>query len=206
MCAMVPLFRLNYPCHLAGALFLYVLGGAAQAAPEEFSLDPGHTFPTFEVRHLNVATQRGRFNRTSGKLVLDMEAGSGSVQVAIASTSVDTGNAELDKLLRGQYYFNVTEYPEITYRSTAFVFADGKPSLIKGELTFLGQTRPVDLKVQFFGCSRLPFLGQRCGADLTAKFLRSEFGMTAMQGFVGDEVTLLIQAEAVKGPQAGPQQ
>jgi polyisoprenoid-binding protein YceI len=182
-----------------GALLLSVLAGSARAAPEEFSLDPGHTFPTFEVRHLNVATQRGRFNRTSGKLVLDVEAGSGSVQVSIASTSVDTGNAELDRLLRGQYYFNVAEYPEITYRSTAFVYAEGKPSLVKGELTFLGQTRPVELKVQFFGCSRLPFLGQRCGADLTAKFLRSEFGMTAMQGFVGDEVTLLIQAEAVKG-------
>ena len=184
---------------MMAAVLLSMLGSAAQAAPEEFSLDPGHTFPTFEVRHLNVATQRGRFNRTSGKLLLDVEAGGGSVQVTIASNSVDTGNAELDKLLRSQYYFNVMEYPEISYRSTAFVFAEGKPSLIKGELTFLGQTRPVEMKVRFFGCSRLPFLGQRCGADLSGKFLRSEFGMTAMQGFVGDEVTLLIQAEAVRG-------
>jgi len=180
------------------------LTGTAQAAPEEFTLDPGHTFPTFEVRHLNVATQRGRFNRSSGKLTLDMAAGSGAVEVSIEAGSVDTGNAELDKLLRGQYYFNPAEYPNIIYRSNAFIFADGKPALVKGELTFLGQTRPVELKVTFFGCSRLPFLGQRCGADLTAKFLRSDFGMTAMQGFVGDEVTLLIQAEAVKPPAAAP--
>jgi len=187
------------PLIRAACTLLLACASPAQAAPEEFNLDLGHTFPTFEVRHLNVATQRGRFNRSSGKLTLDLAAGSGAVQVSMASTSVDTGNDELDKLLRGKYYFNADEYPEITYRSTAFVFADGKPSVIKGELTFLGQTHPVELKVQFFGCSRLPFLGQRCGADLSGKFLRSEFGMTAMQGFVGDEVTLLIQAEAVKG-------
>ena len=188
-------------CRLCLLLAAPLLAAAlpAQAAPEEFNIDPGHTFPTFEVKHLNVATQRGRFNRSSGRVTLDLAAGSGTVDISIASASVDTGNDELDKLLRGKYYFNADEYPQITYRSTSMSYADGKPALIKGELTFLGQTRPVDLKVAYFGCSRLPFLGQRCGADLTARFLRSEFGMTAMQGFVGDEVSLLIQAEAVKG-------
>lgn len=168
------------------------------AAPETFAIDPGHTFPTFEVRHLNVATQRGRFNKTSGTLTLDLAAGSGAVEISIDAASASTGNDELDRLLRGQYYFNVAEYPAITYKSTSISFADGKPVLVKGDLSFLGQTRPVELKVVHFGCSRLPFLGQRCGADLAAGFRRSDFGMTAMQGFVGDEVTLLIQAEAVR--------
>jgi len=174
----------------------------ASAAPEEFTIDPGHTFPTFEVRHLNVATQRGRFNRSQGKVTLDPQGGAGTVEIRIAATSVDTGNDELDRLLRGKYYFNVEEYPEIIYKSTGMLFSDGKPVLIQGQLSFLGQTRPVDLKVLNFGCSRLPFLGQRCGADLAASFRRADFGMTAMQGFVGDEVTLLIQAEAVKAPAA----
>jgi polyisoprenoid-binding protein YceI len=170
----------------------------AQAAPEIFVIDPGHTFPTFEVKHLGVATQRGRFNRSSGKLTLDLEAGSGAVDISIDAASADTGNPELDRLLRGPFYFNPAEFPSINYKSTSIVFESQKPVLVKGELTFLGQTRPVDLKVVGFACSRLPFLGTRCGADLTASFRRSEFGMTAMQGFVADEVTLLIQAEAVK--------
>jgi len=189
------------PRLLLPPLFLLMLlaGAPAHAAPEEFAIDPGHTFPTFEVRHLNVATQRGRFNRSRGRVTLDAAAGSGAVEISIASASVDTGNEELDKLLRGKYYFNADEYPEITYRSTSIVYADAKPALFKGELTFLGQTRPVELKVLGFGCSRLPFLGQRCGADLSATLRRSDYGMTAMQGFVGDDVTLLIQAEAVKG-------
>jgi polyisoprenoid-binding protein YceI len=59
--------------------------------------------------------------------------------------------------------------------------------------------------VAHFGCSRLPFLGSRCGADLTAVFRRSDFGMTAMQGFVSDEVTMVIQAEAVP-PEAAAKQ
>jgi len=192
-----------YPCftprRLLATLLLAAAAPLAQAAPEEMSIDPGHTFPGFEVRHLNVATQRGRFNRTQGKLSLDLAAGSGSAQISIASSSVDTGNAELDRLLRSKFYFNVEEYPEITFKSTAMEFADGKPTLIKGELTFLGETRPVDLKVLYFGCSRLPFVGNRCGADLTTSFKRSDFGMKTMLGFVGDEVTMQIQAEAVKG-------
>lgn len=189
----------------ASLLILASLAPPAQASPEEMSIDPGHTFPTFEVRHLNVATQRGRFNRTKGTLTLDLAAGSGAAQISIASNSVDTGNAELDKLLRTKFYFNVAEYPEIIFKSTAMDFADGKPALIHGDLTFLGETRPVDLKVLYFGCSRLPFVGNRCGADLTTTFKRSSFGMNTMQGFVGDEVTMQIQVEAVKGRAPAPE-
>ena len=176
--------------------------GAARAEPEALVIDPGHTFPVFEVRHLGLATQRGRFNHTEGKVVLDLKAGTGAVAISIAADSADTGNPELDRLLRGKFYLDPAQYPEITYKSTEMVFENQKPVLIKGELTFLGQTRPVELKVAGFACSRLPFLGSRCGADLTASFRRSDFGMTAMQGFVGDEVTMLIQAEAV--PPAAP--
>jgi polyisoprenoid-binding protein YceI len=185
---------------LAGCLFAALLlsSAAAHAEPEAFTIDPGHTFPTFEVKHLGVATQRGRFNRTTGKVTLDLKAGTGAVEINIEAASADTGNPELDRLLRGQYYFNIAEYPLITYKSTGISFEGEKPVLFKGELSFLGQIRPVELKVLHFACTRVPLLGRRCGADLTASFRRSDFGMTAMQGFVGDEVTLLIQAEAVR--------
>jgi polyisoprenoid-binding protein YceI len=185
---------------LVGAVFAALGSSAVWAQAEQLIIDPGHTFPTFEVRHLGLATQRGRFNHTSGQLALDLKAGTGSVTVSIAADSADTGNPELDRLLRGKFYLDPAEYPEITYKSTAMIFENQKPVLVKGDLTFLGQTRPVDLKVVGFGCSRLPFLGTRCGADLTANFLRSDFGMTAMLGFVGDEVTMVIQVEAVPPP------
>lgn len=187
-------------------LFVWIIAApvlavtSAHAEPEAFVIDPGHTFPSFEVRHLGVANQRGRFNHTTGQVTLDLKAGTGSVNISIDAKSADTGNPELDALLRGKSYLNPAEYPEITYKSTEMVFENQKPVLVKGELTFLGQSRPVDLKVAGFGCSRLPFLGSRCGADLTATFRRSDFGMTSMQGFVSDEVTMVIQAEAVPPP------
>jgi polyisoprenoid-binding protein YceI len=199
----------SMPCPIGRAAISGCIIGAlaclalpARAAPETLALDPGHTFPTFEVRHLGLATQRGRFNHTTGTVVLDLAAGTGSVDISIDANSADTGNPDLDRLLRGKFYLNPEQYPAITYKSTAMLFENQKPVLVKGELSFLGQTRPLDLKVVGFGCSRLPFLGSRCGADLTASFRRSDFGMTAMLGFVSDEVNMLIQAEAV--PPAAP--
>jgi polyisoprenoid-binding protein YceI len=189
---------------VAIAALLMALAASAHAEPEELTIDPGHTFPGFAVRHLGVATQHGRFNRSSGTVTLDLEAGTGSAQIRIETASVDTGNPELDKLLGSRFYFNPAEYPEITYKATRMDFADRKPTMIHGELTFLGQTHPVDLKVEFFGCSRLPFIGNRCGADLTGTFKRSDFGQNAILGFVSDEVTLRIQAEAVKGQAREP--
>ena len=185
---------------LAWIIAATALAAPAYAEPEALVIDPGHTFPSFEVRHLGVANQRGRFNHTTGQVTLDLKAGTGSVTISIDAKSADTGNTELDALLRGRSYLNPAEYPEITYKSTEMVFENQKPVLIKGDLTFLGQTRPVELKVVGFGCSRLPFLGSRCGADLTATFRRSDFGMNAILGFVSDEVTMVIQAEAIPPP------
>jgi len=181
---------------LLSCLWCGLLCGAAQAAPESFAIDPGHTFPLFEVRHLGIATQRGRFNKTSGTVTIDTDAGTGSADIRIDARSVSTGNEELDRMLRGAFYFAVVDHPEITYRATAMHFEGGKPVRVEGELRFLGVTRQVALSVSGFGCMRFPL--PRCGADLSASFRRSDFGLTAMANFVGDEVTMLIQAEMVR--------
>ena len=178
---------------LLSCLWCGLLCGAAQAAPESFAIDPGHTFPLFELRD---ATQRGRFNKTSGTVTIDTDAGTGSADIRIDARSVSTGNEELDRLLRGAFYFAVVDHPEITYRATAMHFEGGKPVRVEGELRFLGVTRQVALSVSGFGCMRFPL--PRCGADLSASFRRSDFGLTAMANFVGDEVAILIQAEMVR--------
>ncbi len=169
---------------------------AAQAAPQTLVIDPGHTFPVFEVRHLGIATQRGRFNKTTGTVNLDAEAGTGTADIRIDARSVSTGNEDLDTLLRGAFYFAVLDHPEIAYKAGAMRFEDGKPVRIEGELRFLGVTRPLALTVSGYGCIRFPVL--RCGADLSARFRRSDFGLVAMANFVGDEVSMLIQVEMVK--------
>jgi polyisoprenoid-binding protein YceI len=175
---------------------LGLLSGHARGEPVSFNIDPGHTFPVFEVRHLGIATQRGRFNRTSGRVTVDVEARTGSADIRIDARSVSTGNDDLDALLRGAFYFAVVDHPEIAYKANAVRFDGDKPVLVEGELRFLGVTRPLNLKVSGYGCIRFPQL--RCGADLATSFKRSDFGLVTMANFVGDEVSMLIQMEMVR--------
>jgi len=183
----------------AAALLPALLALPALGAPEEFVVEPAHTFPAFAVSHLGISTQRGRFERTDGRIVLDREAGTGSVDVSIDAASVSTGNASLDAVLRGEEFFNAARFPAVSFRARLLRFQDGVPKRASGELTLAGVTRAVEVGVERFGCTRLPFLVRlTCGADLSAIIRRSDFGMKAYAGLVGDEVRLEIQVEAVR--------
>lgn len=183
----------------AAVLALASLSLPASAAPEEFAIEPAHTFPAFAVSHLGISTQRGRFERTTGRIVLDREAGTGSVDIAIDAASVSTGNAQLDAVLRGEEFFDASRHPVLTFRASAIAFEDGVPRRASGELTLAGVTRRVELAIERFSCTRLPFLVRlTCGADVAASLRRSDFGLTAFGGLVGDEVRLEIQVEAVR--------
>jgi polyisoprenoid-binding protein YceI len=191
----IPLARLA--ALLIAALFYPHLFAAA----EEYTIDPAHTFATFEIRHLGISTQRGRFNNTTGKVALDAEAGNGNVDIVIDARSIDTGNEAMEKLLRGKDFFNVEQFPQIVYKAQRVVFANGQPERIEGELTLLGITKPLSLSVASYACTRKPFLVQlRCGMDAHTEFKRSDFGMVSYLSFTSDEVKLAIQAEAVLPP------
>jgi polyisoprenoid-binding protein YceI len=184
---------------LRAALLLALAAGLPAHAADEFVIDPSHTFATFSVRHLDIATQRGRFDRSAGRVALDAQAGAGSVSIEIDAASVSTGNARLDATLRGEDFFDTERHPQIAFRSTRVELEQGAPARIEGELTLLGVTRPVTLRVERFACTRKPFLVRTtCGADATATLSRSAFGMKSYAAFIGDEVRLDIQAEAVK--------
>ena len=182
---------------LAAALALWA--PAALAAPEAFDVDPGHTFPAFEVVHLGISTQRGRFDRTSGRIEIDREAGTARIELAIETASVSTGNKALDGVLKGEDFFDVEKHPRITFRAAQDEFDKGEPRRASGELTLNGVTKPVALSVERFACTRLPFLVRlTCGADVTASLKRSDFGLTRFSNFVADEVRIVVQLEAVR--------
>lgn len=190
----------------AAAACLAALVLPSAAAPEEFEVDPGHTFPAFAVSHLGISTQRGRFERTTGSIVLDREAGRGSLEIAIDATALSTGNARLDAVLKDEDFFDVARFPVVTYSARSIEFEGAVPKRVAGELTLRDVTLPVVLEVVRFGCTRLPFFVRlTCGADLVAGIRRSDFGLTAFQGWVGDDVRLEIQVEAVKKEPAAEQ-
>jgi polyisoprenoid-binding protein YceI len=179
---------------------------AALAAPETYTLDPYHTFPHFSVDHLGLSTVSGRFDKTTGKVTLDRAAKTGSVEIAIPTATVTTGDNDKgsrprsrDEHLRTADFFNAAEFPQMTFKSNKVNFTGDNPSSIEGDLTLLGVTKPLTLTIVRFKCN--PASGnnkERCGGDATGKFKRTDFGMKTGVPSVSDEVTLTIAFEGNK--------
>src|SRR5947207_12681604 len=119
-------------------------------ADETYSIDPAHTFPTFEVGHLGYSVMRGRFNKSQGKITLDRAAKAGSMEVAIDTTSVDTGWPKRDDHLRSDDFFAVAKYPTMNFKATQLTFDGDKLVSADGELTMIGQTKPAKLVINNF--------------------------------------------------------
>ena len=179
---------------------------AAHAAPETYPLDPFHTYPSFTVEHWQLSMMNGRFDKTSGKFVLDRAAKTGSAEITIDAASLTTGDAvkgsrpqSRDDHLRSGDFFNVKEFPTITFKSTKVNFNGDQPASVEGNLTMVGVTRPVTLTFERFKCMANPFNKKdRCGGNLGARLKRSDFGMKYAIPMVGDEITLHIEFEGDK--------
>lgn len=184
---------------LAAAVAALATTLPAFAAPETFTIDPGHTFPSFEVSHFGMSLQRGRFNKTTGKVTLDRAAKSGSVEVSIDAASVDTGHPKLEEHLRAADFFNVAAHPTITFKGSKLNFEGDKVKSVDGELTMLGVTKPVTLAAQNFNCGNHPMNKKvMCGAEFTTTIKRTEWGMKYAVPAVADDVLLRINVEAYK--------
>ncbi|MBI5276941.1 MAG: polyisoprenoid-binding protein [Burkholderiales bacterium] len=174
------------------------------AAPVTYNIDSFHSFPNFSIGHLGMTTIHGRFDRMSGKVVLDTAAKNGSLEVKIQTASVSTGDDKRaaggrsrDEHLRTPDFFNSAEFPEMTYKSTKFNFAGEKLESVEGNLTLLGVTKPVKLTVTSFNCGPHPFNKKpMCGAYVEGAIKRTDFGMKFGVPAISDEVKLAISVEA----------
>lgn len=178
---------------------LALLSLAAQAQPQTFNIDPQHTYPSFEASHLGISWWRGRFSKTTGKVVLDRSARSGEVDVQIDAATLDFGHAKMNETTRGKDFFNVEQFPTIGYKGRFVAFDGDNPKQVQGELTLLGVTRPVALTIVSFKCITHPvFKRDVCGADVHGEFNRSEFGMTRGIPKPEEPARLRIQVEAIR--------
>jgi polyisoprenoid-binding protein YceI len=183
---------------LFGAFAGLTMTAGAMAA-DSFTIDSRHTFPVFEVNHLGFSTQRGRFNNVTGKIMLVPEQKSGSIEVTIDSASIDMGLEAWDKHMRGEDFFNVEKFPNMTFKSTKLMYEGDKLVGAEGDFTLLGVTRPVRLDVKGFTCGTHPINKKAlCGADISTTLKRSEFGMTKYLPGIGDTVVINIPVEAFK--------
>lgn len=172
---------------------------AGAMAADSFTIDSRHTFPVFEVNHLGFSTQRGRFNNVTGKIMLVPSQKSGSIEVNIDSASIDMGMDAWDKQMRGEDFFNVEKFPNMSFKSTRLVYDGDKLVGAEGDFTLLGVTKPVKLEVKGFTCGTHPINKKAlCGADISTVIKRSEFGMTKYVPSISDDVVIKIPVEAFK--------
>lgn len=184
--------------YLAMLLASCVLAAPAFAA-DEYTIDPNHTFPMFEVSHMGFSIQRGRFNKTSGRIVLDRAARRGSIDLVIDVGSLDMGFPVWDAQMASEGYFDSENYPTMTYKSAELIFEGDRLVGADGFLTLLGVSKPVRLTVSNFKCGVHPFFKKEmCGAEISTTIRRSEFGMTKDLSLVGDEVRIHAPVEAFR--------
>jgi polyisoprenoid-binding protein YceI len=187
--------------HLIAAGIAALIAGSATAAPVTYNIDPTHTYPSFEADHFGGASVwRGKFTKTSGVVVLDREAKTGTVNVTIDAASIDTGNAPLDKHVKSDAFLDVEKFPTATYKGTSIRFEGDTPVEVIGSFTLHGVTKPLNLKINSFKCYMHPMLKREdCGADASAQFDRADFGMDFGAKYGFKMLTQLqIQVEAIK--------
>lgn len=186
---------------LSAAVLALICGvhAPANAAPETYTIDSGHTFPRFSYSHMGLSTQLSRFSKTTGTVVLDKVAKTGSVDVVIDMKTVDTGLAVFNGHIQGEDFLDTAKYPTATFKSTKVVFDGDKPTAIEGDLTIKDVTKPVTLKVASYVNTVHPMLKRDAiGADASTVIKRSDFRAGKYAPNVGDEVTISIAIEAIK--------
>ena len=173
--------------------------GPAQAQTTTYTVDPTHTFVTWEALHFGTSTSRGRFDKKEGKIEIDRSAKTGMVDITIDMASITTGVAPFDTHLKSKDFFDITTYPTARFQASGFSFDGAKVSAVKGTLTMLGKTQPVELKASRFNCYENPFFKREvCGGDFETTVQRSLFGSTYGLPGIPDNVRLLVQIEAIK--------
>src|SRR3546814_10546119 len=156
-------------------------------------IDPEHTTAVFMVNHLGYSNMIGRFNEVSGSFTFDENAPeAASVTLKVATDSVDTNHQRRDDHLRSPDFFNVQEFPEMTFESTKVETTGDRTGRVTGDLTLLGVTRPVTLDVTFNKVAPHPLPPYdevlTAGFSVRGSIRRSEFGMKyALPTTVADE-------------------
>jgi polyisoprenoid-binding protein YceI len=184
------------------AMAVLLAASSASAASTAYAIDPTHTFPSFEADHMGISVWRGKFNKSSGKVLYDKTAGTGTVEIVTELASVDFGIDALATWARSKDFFDVKKHPRAIFKGSLQSPVNGVPTQLVGELTMHGVTRPLTLTVNSLKCIQHPMLERDyCGADASGSFNRDDFGLGAGKDYgFKMNVDLRIQVEAIAQP------
>lgn len=170
-----------------------------------WAIDPAHTTVEFAIKHMMVTNVKGRFTQFSGTITGDLDDPQDlRIQGQIDAASITTGNEQRDAHLRSADFFDVEQYPTITFESTRVERKDRNHATVWGNLTVRGTTREVELAIEFNGIGKNPYGKTVAGFTAETSISRKEWGLTwnvaLEQGgwLVADQVKVTIDGQAVK--------
>lgn len=192
----------------AGALLAGAGKPAATPAPAQagapgdaLTVDGSHSSVVYRITHAGVTNFYGRFNKVEGTYAFDpANPSSATFDISIPADSIDSNNKQRDDHLKAPDFFNVKQFPTITFKSKEVRKAGDAFELV-GDMTLLGQTKPVTAKLVHTGeGDKGPRFGYRAGFEATFTFKRSEFGMNygVKEGTLGDDVTVIVSIQGTR--------
>ena len=188
----------TFPRSLVGAALLAL---SAYAEATDYRFDTVHTQVFFSASHLGLSNPLGRMHVQSGYIQFD--AGDWSrakVDATIDTASLDLGDDAWNRRLRSSEFLHVEKFPTARFVSDKVEKTGERTGIAHGKLTLLGVTRLLDLQVTFNRTALEPYSLQfTAGFSAEAKFKRSDFGMKKYLPDIGDEVTVHIEVEALRG-------
>jgi polyisoprenoid-binding protein YceI len=169
-----------------------------------WAVDPAHSTVGFSVKHLGIATVRGKFDEFEGTLEIGDNDESARAFGTVQGVSVNTNDAGRDEHLRSADFFGVEQNPELRFESSRITQLDEDTFEIEGDLTMNGITKPIRLTAEVEGTEIDPWGNERVGLEVTGQLNRGDWGMTFNQALgsgnllVGEKVKLNLDISAVK--------
>lgn len=170
----------------------------------KWAIDPAHSEVQFKVKHLVISTVTGTFKSFSGTATAESDDfDNAQIEFSIDAASIDTNNGDRDAHLKSADFFDVSNYPTITFKNGSL--KKGADSyILSGELTLHGITKKIDLDVEYGGTVKDPWGNTKAGFEVTGKINRKEFGLTWNAAtetggvLVGEEIKLHINVQLAK--------
>ncbi|MFW9246232.1 YceI family protein [Corynebacterium striatum] len=169
-----------------------------------YVLDPTHTTIGFIARHAMVTKTRGKFEDFEGTITVAENIADSKADVTIKSASINTGNDDRDGHVKGDDFFAVEKYPELTFTATSFNVDEAGNGTVTGDLTIKGVTKPVTLDVETEGLAEDPFGNNRFGFEATTKINRLDYGIDFNAPLktggvlVSEEIKIELEVSAIK--------
>ena len=192
--------RQRFVIRLILAMILVATTGAGMAAAAEtYQVDSAHTYVNFRVKHLNTGYSYGSFAGPTGSFVWDAaDPAKSSISLQVNAKDINTNNDKRDKHLRSADFFDAAQFSAITFKSKSVKALDADQYEVSGDLTLLGQTHPITVKVRHTGGGKDPWGKFRQGFEAEFDILRSIWGMNFMLNGISDEVTLTVSVEGIR--------